>query len=152
MLTDFASVLIFLILSVAFVGLALGAAALLRRSNPTEEKITSYECGEKPVGTAWIQFNIRFFIIALVFIIFAVEIACIYPCAVIFRDWVAAGEGLHAVVEIFLFVLVLMLGLVYVWSKGDLEWIKSARHQEQERARQIAEARQASLQEAKAKS
>lgn len=133
MQADFGAALIFLIVAVAFVALAMGAAWLLRQSNPSEEKGVSYECGERPTGTAWVQFNLRFFIIALVFIIFAVELVCIYPCAVVFRAWVAEGRGLLAVAEIFLFVGVLVLGLVYVWAKGDLEWIKSARGQAAER-------------------
>lgn len=130
LLTDFAAVLIFLLVAIAFVALATGAASLLRHANPSEEKALSYECGERPTGTAWVQFNLRFFLIALVFIVFAVELVCIYPCAVVFRAWVAEGRGMLAVAEIFLFVGVLVLGLVYVWAKGDLEWIKSARAQD----------------------
>ena len=75
--------------------------------------------------TAWFNFNPRFYIIALIYIVFDVEIAFIYPVATVFKRWVEQGSGLFALLEIFVFVAILMLGLVYVWAKGDLEWIRS---------------------------
>jgi NADH-quinone oxidoreductase subunit A len=84
-----------------------------------------YECGEIPVGSSWFQFNLRFYIIALIFLIFDVEIVFLYPCAAIFRDWVFHDIGLFAFSEIFLFIFILVLGLIYVWKKGDLNWVKT---------------------------
>jgi len=89
------------------------------------EKLETYECGEAPVGPAWFNFNPRFYIIALIYIVFDVEIAFVYPVATVFKRWVDQGSGVFALIEIFLFVAILMLGLVYVWVKGDLEWIRS---------------------------
>ena len=121
---DFASVLVFFLLAVLFVGLMMGLSWLLRPRNPEASKLTTYECGEPPTGSAWMNFNIRFYLIALVFVIFDVEVAFIYPVAVVFRDWVLQGRGLFALTEILVFVGILFVGLVYVWAKRDLEWLK----------------------------
>jgi NADH-quinone oxidoreductase subunit A len=124
MLFQFTNVLVFLVLGLVLSGLMLGLGALLRPSNPQPSKLSTYECGEPPSGPAWINFNIRFYLIALVFVIFDVELAFVYPVAAVFRDWVAKGQGGFAFVEIGLFLAILMVGLVYVWAKGDLEWLK----------------------------
>jgi len=121
---DFANVLVFFALAFVLCGVMLGLGLLLRPSNPGPWKLTTYECGEPPSGGAWINFNIRFYLIALVFVIFDVELAFIYPVVAVFRDWVARGQGLFALVEIAVFIGILAVGLVYVWAKGDLEWLK----------------------------
>ena len=122
---DYANVLIFVGLGIALCGLMMGLGALLRPSNPERSKLTTYECGEIVSGDSWINFNIRFYLVALVFVIFDVEVAFIYPVVTVFRDWVEQGRGLFALVEILIFVSVLAVGLVYVWRKGDLQWIKT---------------------------
>ncbi len=124
MFFHFANVLVFFGLAVFFVALMLGLASLLRPQNPEHLKLTTYECGEPPTGSAWVNFNIRFYLVALVFVIFDVEIAFIYPVAAVFREWVLKGHGLFALAEIFVFLAILFVGLVYVWVKGDLEWLK----------------------------
>ena len=124
MLFDFANVLVFMVLGAAFVGLNLLIGSFLRPSNPQKRKLSTYECGEPAVGGAWVNFNVRFYIVALIFIIFEVEIAFIIPVATVFRDWIERGHGLYAFVHIFIFIFVLLLGLVYAWRKGDLEWVK----------------------------
>jgi NADH-quinone oxidoreductase subunit A len=122
---QFASVFVMLLLGGVLCGLMLGLGALLRPSNPHPGKLATYECGEPPSGPAWINFNIRFYLIALVFVIFDVELAFIYPVAAVFRDWVTVrGQGLFALVELAIFVGILAVGLVYVWRKGDLQWLK----------------------------
>lgn len=122
---QFASVFVMLLLGLGLCGLMLGLGALLRPSNPHPGKLATYECGEPPSGPAWINFNIRFYLIALVFVIFDVELAFIYPVAAVFRDWVVTrGQGLFAFVELAIFVGILAVGLVYVWRKGDLQWLK----------------------------
>ena len=88
------------------------------------DKGSIYECGEKPIGTARFNFNPRFYVIALVFIIFEVEVALTYPVAVVFSEWLHVGRGIVAFVEIVLFLLVLIVGLAYVWAKGDLDWVR----------------------------
>ena len=138
---QFASVLVFLILGVALVALMTGLSWLLRPHNPEPGKLATYECGEPPTGSAWINFNIRFYLVALVFVIFDVEVAFIYPVAVVFRDWVLKGNGLFALAELLVFVGILFIGLVYVWVKRDLEWLKkvpAATDGEQARIRDAA--------------
>jgi NADH-quinone oxidoreductase subunit A len=122
---DYANVLVFIGLGIGLCALMMGLGALLRPSNPERAKLTTYECGEEVEGDSWINFNIRFYLIALIFLIFDVEVAFIYPVVAVFRDWVSDGRGLFALVEILIFVLILVSGLVYVWSKGDLQWIKT---------------------------
>ncbi|MGH7826199.1 MAG: NADH-quinone oxidoreductase subunit A, partial [Candidatus Binatia bacterium] len=78
-------------------------------------------------GSAWVNFNIRFYLVALIFIIFEVEIAFIFPVAAVFRNLVESGEGVLAFVKILLFIGILFLGLIYSWAKGDLEWVKKVK-------------------------
>jgi len=127
MLHDFANVLIFMALGGAFVGVNLLIGRFLRPSNPQLRKLSTYECGEPAMGSAWVNFNVRFYIVALIFIIFEVEIAFVFPVATAFRRWIEQGEGLFAFVEILLFVGILFVGLIYAWAKGDLEWVKKVR-------------------------
>src|SRR5205085_9180876 len=95
---------------------------------PTREKQMSYECGEDPVGTAWLRFNIRFYVVALVFVLFDVEMALIYPIAAIFKqltnDPIADPRNWTVAVTVFsevaFFVAVLFLGLIYIWAKGEI--------------------------------
>ena len=121
---DFAVVLMFLLVGAGFVGIALLIGRFVRPSRPDPQKALTYECGERAIGTAWFNFNPRFYVLALVFIVFDVEIALTFPVSVVVRDWIAAGRGLTAVVEIVLFVAVLVAALAYVWGKGDLDWIR----------------------------
>lgn len=127
MLFDFATIGVFLVLSFLFVLAALFVSRLFQPFNPYPEKRTTYECGEPPIGGSWIRFNNRFYIIALIFIIFDVEVVFIFPCAVVFRELLSLGMGVWVFGEIIVFVGILLVGLVYVWAKGDLQWIKTAR-------------------------
>lgn len=101
---------------------------LIAPRKPNPEKLTSYECGEEPTGNAWLPFNSRFYVIALVFLLFDVEMVFIFPWAIVFgnHDLINADprRGWLALTEMFVFLGVLILGLVYVWAKGDLDWIK----------------------------
>lgn len=121
---DYANILVFLGFGLLLCGLMMGLGALLRPSNPERSKLSTYECGEVVEGDSWINFNIRFYVVALVFVIFDVEVAFIYPVVTVFKGWVAEGRGAFALVEILIFVAILTCGLVYVWSKGDLQWVK----------------------------
>jgi len=110
------------------VGITLFLSKLLSPNKPNAEKLTSYECGEEPVGSAWIPFNTRFYVIALIFLLFDVEMIFIFPWATVYAnaDLIAADNrwGVFTLIEMFVFAGILILGLVYVWRKGDLEWIK----------------------------
>jgi NADH-quinone oxidoreductase subunit A len=112
------------LIGVGFVALMFGLQKLLAPSNPYARKLIPYECGEPPTGRAWINFNVRFYLIALVFVIFEVEVAFIYPVVTVFREWVREGNAALALAEVLIFLLILFVGLAYVWVKRDLEWIK----------------------------
>jgi NADH-quinone oxidoreductase subunit A len=119
MLLGFANVLVFLGVGVAFLSVSLILSSLVRPSVYSEEKLISYECGENPVGSPWIQFNIRFYVFALIFIIFDVEAAFLLPWAVVFKQM-----GKIAFIEGLVFIAILGVGLAYVWAKGDLQWVR----------------------------
>jgi NADH-quinone oxidoreductase subunit A len=120
----FASVLVFFVLAVGFVFGMLALGSLVRPNNPEPLKLSTYECGEPPTGSAWLNFNIRFYIVSLIFLIFEVEVVFILPVALVFKSWVLQGRGLFAFVEILIFLAILLVGLVYVWAKGDFDWLK----------------------------
>ncbi|MBI2372319.1 MAG: NADH-quinone oxidoreductase subunit A [Deltaproteobacteria bacterium] len=124
MVTEFAGVLVFIIVGILFLAISLLLARLFRPHHPTPAKLSTYECGEQPVGQAWIRFNNRFYLIALVFIIFDVEIMFLYPWGAAFRELVAKNLGLYAFIDMVVFIGILLVGLAYVWRKGDLAWIK----------------------------
>lgn len=122
MLSEFGIVLLFFITGFVFVAVGLIAAAIIRPHKPNPIKLLTYECGEDPIGQPWIRFNVRFYIVALVFLLFDVEIVFLLPWAVIINDFKSIGLGWFVFFEMFIFVLILVFGLVYVWAKGDLDW------------------------------
>jgi NADH-quinone oxidoreductase subunit A len=131
---DFANLLVFLLLAAAFVVATLVAGRLLFRPRSTEEgaKLETYECGEPTMGPAWLRFDIRFYTIALMFVVFDVEVALLFPWGAVFRELVEeaartqSGFGWVAVAEVLAFIVILMVGLAYVWARGDLEWTPRA--------------------------
>ena len=127
MLMQYASVGAFFLVAIVFVFGAMVAGRFVRPNRMYAKKLETYECGEPPVGQAWFNFNPRFYIIALIYIVFDIEVAFIYPVASVFNRWVAADMGWFAFGEIFTFVAILLLGLAYVWAKGDLDWIRNLR-------------------------
>ena len=129
---DFGNVLVFTILGLSLSAIHLALGRFLRPHNPEAKKLSTYECGEPPTGSAWINFNVRFYLVALVFVIFEIEIAFIVPVVVVFREWVSQGKGLFALTEILIFLGILVVGLVYVWAKRDLEWLKRIDRTEEE--------------------
>src|SRR3954465_14178194 len=124
---EFLNLLIFVGLAAVFLLVTLTAGRLLRPSSPSVDKGLGYECGERPMGPGWFNFNPRFYVVALIFLIFDVEVAFTYPVAVVFKRWVQRGQGGFAFAELFVFIFILALGLAYVWRHGDLEWIRQAR-------------------------
>jgi len=117
---EYVGVLLFLVVGALFVSLTLVVSSLVRPSKITREKIMSYECGENPIGTPWgVRFNIRFYVFALVFLIFDVEAVMLIPWAVAFKS-----TGMIGFVAGMIFIGMLVLGLADVWRKGDLEWVR----------------------------
>ena len=121
---EFLNLLIFVGLAAVFLLVTLAAGRLLRPSTPSVEKGLGYECGERPMGPGWFNFNPRFYVVALIFLIFDVEVAFTYPVAVVFKRWIARGDGAVAFGELGVFVAILVFALAYVWRRGDLEWLR----------------------------
>jgi len=115
---DYFLVLPFVILAGLFVFGGLIASFLLAPNRPNPVKNSTYECGEQTIGSSWVQFNVGYYLFALLFLIFDVEAAFLYPWAVVFRD-----VGLAGLIEALIFIFVLIIGLVYAWRKGVLEWV-----------------------------
>ncbi len=130
MLSDFGIILLAVILAAVALLMILGIAWLLRPNKPNEEKLTTYESGEDPIGNANVQFNARFYTIALIFILFDVELVFLFPWATVFgnKQFITETNGLwgwFTLAEMFIFIIILGLGLAYVWAKGYLDWTKS---------------------------
>ncbi len=117
MLADFGSILLFLLYGALFVALALFVSGLIRPNRPNEEKLSTYECGEEPIGDARVQFNNRFYIIGLMFLIFEVEILLLFPWVMVFGDL-----GWYAFFAMVVFVFMIFIGFAYELAKGHLEW------------------------------
>ena len=129
------SVTLFVGVGAAFVLVNLAMGALARPSVPNPEKAAAYECGEPTIGSSWVQFDLRFYIIALVYLIFDVEVALFYPWAVVYGSAGAVGNALDmtpfevrqvAIVDMLFFFGVLLVGFAYLWRFGYLDWVRSA--------------------------
>ena len=128
-LSSFGEVLLFVIGGIVFVIIALFTSRLLRPNRPNPEKLSTYESGEDPISSAWTQFNIRFYIVALIFLLFEVEILFLFPWATVFakKELLQETNGLwgwFSVIEVVIFIGVLALGLAYAWVNGHLDWVK----------------------------
>ena len=119
MLTEFGKVFAFILTAILFVIIAVFAAKLIRPARPTKEKLTTYECGENPEGSPWVKFNIRFYVVALIFLIFDVEVVMLIPWALVYQEGGIIGFLVGAI-----FLILLGLGMAYEWRKGDLEWAR----------------------------
>lgn len=115
---NYAIIGIFLLLGIGFVLVTFFIARILRPHRPSGTKLQSYECGETSFGSSWIQYNVGYYIFALIFVIFDVEVVFLFPWAVAFRKL-----GLFALVEMFIFLVILIFGLIYAWRKGALRWV-----------------------------
>ena len=111
-------VFVFVILGVGFVLAPFVVSFFMAPNKPNERKLSTYECGEIPVGFAWVQYNVRYYFFVLMFLIFDVETVFLFPWAITLKD-----IGVVGMVEMFIFLTVLFLGLIYAWKKGALEWI-----------------------------
>jgi NADH-quinone oxidoreductase subunit A len=116
-MSPYAPVLILCVITAAVIGFMVTANNLLGPKAANPVKFQSFECGNPPSGGAWGRFSVRFYMTAILFILFDVEVVFLYPWAVLFRDL-----GLFGFVEMLTFLLVLGVGLLYAWRKGALEW------------------------------
>lgn len=112
-----------LIFTVAGIAMSLGAlvfGSFVRTKLPHPEKGAPYECGEPTIGTSWVQFDLRFYVVALVFLIFDIEVALFYPWAVVYAE---AGVG--ALWDMLFFFGVIVVGFLYLWRFGYLDWVRA---------------------------
>ncbi|MBL0041514.1 MAG: NADH-quinone oxidoreductase subunit A [Xanthomonadales bacterium] len=116
-LSEYLPVLLFLGLATIIAVALLAIGTLIGPSKPGEDKLAPYECGFLPFEDARMKFDVRYYLMAILFIVFDLEIAFIFPWAVVFRD-----IGLIGLIEMGMFLLLLVLGFAYVWKKGALEW------------------------------
>jgi NADH-quinone oxidoreductase subunit A len=129
------SITIFVAFGAAFVLVNMVMGALARPNVPTPEKLAIYECGEPSIGSSWVQFDLRFYIVALVYLIFDVEVALFYPWAVAWGSAADLGASIGmsafeirqvALVDMLFFFGVLLVGFAYLWRFGYLDWVRSA--------------------------
>ena len=128
-ISGFGEILLFIIGGIIFLIGGLFTAWIIRPSRPNEEKLTTYESGEEPLGNAWGRVNIRFYLVALIFLLFEVEIIFLFPWATVFGDKelidsTGGAWGWYTLIEMFVFIAILVLGLAYAWAKGFLDWPK----------------------------
>jgi NADH-quinone oxidoreductase subunit A len=114
---EYLPVLVFLVIIVAFGGVSLAAAALVRPARPSVAKLQNYECGPEPIGPAWIRFPVGFYLVALVFIVFDALVVFLFPWALVLRalGWAAFGPMV-------VFLLIVGLGWLYAYREGILAW------------------------------
>lgn len=127
------SITIFISLGVAFVFANLMLGSFIRPKAPSPEKSATYECGEPAMGSSWVQFDLRFYIIALLYLVFDVEVALFYPWAVVYGNAAALAKGAGitlfqyrqaALIDMLLFFGLLLLGFGYLWRFGYLDWVR----------------------------
>ena len=114
---EYLPIIIFMVIAMAFGLGTLVVGAIFRPKRPYHEKLVPYESGNPPVGEPRYRFSVRFYIIAMLFVIFDVEAVFIYPWAIVFDD-----IGLYAFIEMMLFIAILVLGYIYAWRKNALRW------------------------------
>lgn len=129
MLSDFGQILLFIITGILFVLVVFAVSKWLRPHKPNPEKLSTYESGEEPDGNANVQFNVRFYVVALIFLLFDVELVFLFPWATVFGQKYFIDEtnglwGWFSLCEMLVFVGLLALGLAYAWVKGHLDWAK----------------------------
>ena len=114
---DYLPILIFIGVAIVVSAALMGSSLILAKSNPDNEKLSTYECGFEPFENARVKFDIRFYLVAILFIIFDLEVAFLFPWAI------TLGKiGVFGYVSMMIFLTVLTVGFVYEWKKGALEW------------------------------
>ena len=120
MLSDYFAVFVYIMIAVAFAGFVILASHVVGQRKPTATKMSPYECGMTTVGSSWRRIPIRYYIIAMLFLLFDIEIVFLYPWVVVFRS--LKGLGFFILGEMLIFIGILIIAYIYVWRKGALEW------------------------------
>jgi NADH-quinone oxidoreductase subunit A len=123
MYAEFTAILVFALLGVSFVVGGVVFGWFVRPRKPDPDKGAIYECGEPTIGASWIRYNSRFYTVALVYLLFDVEVVVLVPIALVLRELAGIGFGSVALIGLLVFLAVLVLGLAYEWFYGNLDWI-----------------------------
>lgn len=127
-LSEYGKILLIALVGILLVCMTILLAKVLSPKKPNPEKLSTYECGEEALGSSWVQINPRFYVIALVFLLFDVELIFVFPWATVFgnKELVQADGrwGWFTLAEMGIFLGILIIGLIYVWKRGDISWIR----------------------------
>ncbi len=127
-LSEYGKILVIALVGILLVCMTILLAKVLSPKKPNPEKLSTYECGEEAIGSSWVQINPRFYVIALVFLLFDVELIFVFPWATVFgSSELSAADarwGWFTLAEMGVFLGILIIGLVYVWKRGDISWIR----------------------------
>ena len=139
-LKDYLPILLMFIVAAGFAVSNILLSQMVGQRKQTRTKLMPYECGKDPVGSARERFSVKFYLIAMIFILFDIELIFLMPWAVVFRQFVQAGGPLKAIIfaEMMLFIALLLVGYVYVWKKGLFDWNERARREAEAEARALA--------------
>ena len=121
-ITDYIPLLILMVVAVLLAGALVGMSWILGPKKPSAAKLAPYECGVTPVGSARERFPVKFYLIAMLFIIFDIETVFLYPWAVTFSQWNSHALQLFSFTEMIVFIVILFVGYIYGWKKGAIEW------------------------------
>src|SRR6266404_28885 len=146
-LSDYLPILLIFIVAAGFAGGNIFISQFIGQRKRTRTKMMPYECGKDPVGSARERFSVKFYLIAMIFILFDIEVIFLIPWAVVFRSFSIAGAGSLVYVEMMLFIVFLLVGYVYVVRKGAFDWGDRARIEAEAEGRALEDARQHSLTE-----
>lgn len=121
-ISDYIPLLILLVVAVILAGTLVGLSWILGPKKPSAAKLAPYECGVTPVGSARERFPVKFYLIAMLFIVFDIETVFLYPWAVTFTRWHSHALQVFSLFEMIVFIIILFVGYIYVWKKGAFEW------------------------------
>jgi NADH-quinone oxidoreductase subunit A len=139
-LTDYLPILLMFVVAAGFAVSNILLSQLVGQRKATRTKLMPYECGKDPVGSARERFSVKFYLIAMIFILFDIEVIFLVPWAVVFKRLIAEGLGTLAYSEMMLFVVLLFVGYIYVVKKGAFDWGERARHEAEAEARALHDA------------
>ena len=141
-LKDYLPILLMFIVAGGFAVSNILLSQMVGQRKQTRTKLMPYECGKDPVGSARERFSVKFYLIAMIFILFDIEVIFLVPWAVVFKSLVAEGLSTLAYVEMMLFVALLFVGYIYVWRKGAFDWGERARREAEAEGRALQDTRE----------